>query len=243
MQSRLSILVNMVRAADLDLIEHYSKSNRICAEVRAKNGVKTTFMLSNSRGSDPRGDLNEQSRIRRFAVANGGASVADVMPVEAKTAAVVPPAPKPTEVKPAAIKDKPRQRITMKNMTTNAGAAALATQAQAPAVAVASKAAQELTPIEFYKLCEYVKQTDLTRSGEFEVAVMRSTDALGCAVSESAFREAMQAVGKTEPDDWTKVEEPHVVVARELLGVMVELGHNPSLAFIRLMNTFGKAQA
>jgi hypothetical protein len=98
-------------------------------------------------------------------------------------------------------------------------------------------ATRELTPIEFYKLCEWVKATDLSRSGEIEVAVIRATDALQCAVSEPAFREAMQAVGKTEPDDWTKVEEPHVVVARELYAVMQELGHSPSLAFCRLMQS------
>jgi hypothetical protein len=183
-------LVNMAKDVGLEVVGHYIKQNRVCIDTRAENGVEASFSLSNSSRSDVRGDLNEQSRMKRFARAN-------------------------------ALKQEPEetmQRETIKLKDSTA-------------------AAQELTPIEFYKLCEYIKSMDVSSASSLEVLTRGAASHLGATVSEASVREAMTATGTADPECWTPLAEPIVIVARELALLLEQLGHAKSSQLTRFLET------
>lgn len=191
-QSRTRDLVNMVKDAELEVVQHYSKAGRVCVDVRAPNGVERTFAIS-LRPGDVRGDLNEQSKIRRFAREN----------------TPIPPA---VELPPPVVKPKD----DMKKPTETA-------------------AATELTPREFYRLCELLKKVDLSTVASIEVAARHMGAELDMKISEEVLREAMEATDTPEPDAWNPLPEPHVVLARELEALLKQLGTDPSPQFKRLL--------
>jgi hypothetical protein len=183
----------MAKDVGLEVVSHYGKQNRVCVDVRAENGVTASFSLSNTSRSDVRGDLNEQSRMKRFARANG-----------------MPAAQQP--------EDTMQRTITLKKPTETA-------------------AAQELTPIEFYRLCEYIKSMDVASASSLEVLTRGAASHLGCNLSEASVREAMTATSTAEPECWTPLADPHTIIARELAALMESLGQTPSSQLKRYLAT------
>lgn len=99
----------------------------------------------------------------------------------------------------------------------------------------APEAAQELTPREFYRLCELLKKVDLTTVASLEVAARHMSAELDLKISEQILCEAMEATDTQEPDAWHPLPEPHVIMARELEALMKSLGQEPSPTFRRLL--------
>jgi hypothetical protein len=100
-----------------------------------------------------------------------------------------------------------------------------------------STAAKDLTPIEFYKLCEWLKGINCATLSGIDVLSRAASSALGQEISELTMREAMTATETPEPDAWHPLPDPHVVLARELEGLLKELGHQPSPTLRRLLAT------
>jgi hypothetical protein len=186
-------LVNMAKDVGLEVVSHHIKQNRVCIEARAENGASSSFSLSNSSRSDIRGDLNEQSRMKRFARAN--ASQAEQLPNQ----------------------DMQRDTIKLKKDET--------------------AAAQELTPIEFYRLCEWVKLARMNLHPNLAALALAASHDIGQTVSERAMGEAMQATNTKDPDHWTPLADPHTILARELEALLKQLGQPQSSQFTRLLET------
>lgn len=200
-QSRLRDLVRMVKETELEVVQHYSKSNRVCVDVRAANGVERSFSLS-LRPGDVRGDLNEQGKIRRFARENT-------------------PTPPAVEIPAPVVTVKPKRSIVK--------------PADQKADTTATPAAQQLTPIEFYRLCEWLKKQTAADFPSVDALALAGARYMGESVSEGTMREAMLATGTAEPESWTALPDPHVVLARELEALTKALGHEPSPIFRRLL--------
>ncbi|CAB3972306.1 MULTISPECIES: hypothetical protein [Burkholderia] len=132
----------------------------------------------------------------------------------------MPPPPPPVELPKPIITVKPR-RSTVKNPTDTK-------QAQP------SSAEQEMTPREFYRLCEWLKQVSIDVSG-IDVLARAASNALGQEISADTMREAMEVTGTPEPDAWNPLPDPHVVLAREIESLTKALGHEPSPHFRRLL--------
>ncbi|MFM0608628.1 hypothetical protein PQR05_29280 [Paraburkholderia sediminicola] len=223
MQNRIRDIVNMVKAFELELIQHYMKNGRACADVRAPNGVESTFSLSTGGGSDPRGDQIAQQKMRRFARANAAQ----------ESAAATPPAIA-AHAAPIASRNQTPKRTILK--TTTKTAEAISRIGAELAKAPVTMAAQDLTPTEFYRLCEWTKQQGtMAAHPNREAIALAATSMIGHTVSEDTIREAMEATEMKEPDHWTPPEEPNVILARELSALMKQLGNEPSPQFSRLL--------
>ncbi|AOJ09643.1 hypothetical protein [Burkholderia mayonis] len=200
-QSRTRVLVDMVKDAGLEVLQHYGKSSRVCVDARAPNGAERTFNLSLRQG-DLRGDLNQQAEIRRWARAN------------------MPPSPPAVDLPKPTITVKPRRSTVKKQNDTPQP----------------STTEQELTPREFYRLCEWLKQADCATVSGLDVLARAASNALGQEIGAETMKDAMDATETPEPDAWNPLPEPHVVVARELDALMRQLGHEPSAHFRRLLS-------
>ena len=187
--ARMRLLRDMVLDAGLEIVSTGTKNNRVAIEAKAPNGLTRTFQLSTSSRIDPRGDMNEHGRIKRFAREN--------------------PAP---------------------------GAAPQHDEDEMPK---ATPAAQELTPVEFYKLCERVKQADLSKFADIEIAAQSASTYSEKVISVDVLREAMGATDTPEPEAWTKLPEPAALLARELAAIQAALGQEPSALFKRYLETLG----
>jgi hypothetical protein len=106
----------------------------------------------------------------------------------------------------------------------------------------ASDAAIELTPTEFYKLCEHTKGVAWDQMSDLEAFAQAASTAIGHTVSEATAKEAMEATGTATPEHWMAPLEPHVVLARELSALLTQLGHQPSRHFTRLLEQISREQ-
>lgn len=102
-----------------------------------------------------------------------------------------------------------------------------------------SAAAQDLTPVEFYRLCEWTKLQPLDQHPGAEAMAVAATIYIGHPVSEGTLREAMTATTIEEPEHWNPPGDPQLVVAWELGLLMKQLGVEPSKAFARLLASIG----
>lgn len=213
MNNRTRDLVNMVKDAGLEVVEHYRKHSSVCVDARAPNGVERSFHLL-EKSSSTRADLDVQTRIRRFARENP-APGADTLVETIET-----PLPAPEPRAPAA-QLKPQKRIlkVMKEKITN----------------VTTAAEQELTMAEFYRLCEWTKKTVGPNVPSLAALALLATSFIGHTVSEKAVHEAMMATETPEPECWNPPKEPHIIVALELEKFMRSLGAEPSEALLNLL--------
>ncbi|MGX0136367.1 hypothetical protein [Cupriavidus metallidurans] len=195
--SRVRDLTNMARGAGLEVLRTYQKHSSTYADVRAPNGVETSFFVLSNQGKG-KDDLDCQTRMRRFARQN--------------------PAPAPVE-KPES--PAPRRTLTVKKEPTT----------------TASSAEQDLTPKEFYRLCEWIKGTNMGPILSLEALALFATKHIGQPVSEGAVTEAMEATGTPRPEGWDKLPEPNVIMANELAALFKSLGHVPSRNFERMLAT------
>ncbi|MDN7179054.1 hypothetical protein M0D69_13735 [Caballeronia sp. SEWSISQ10-4 2] len=187
---RKRLLLDMVKDAGLEVVTVGMKNNRVAVDARAGNGLTATFQLSTSSKSDPRGDMNENGRIKRFARQNPAPGAAPQI----------------------------EEEEAMSNTTP---------------------AAKELTQIEFYRLCEWLKIQDLATYASLEVLTAAAARICSHNVSEATVREAMTATGVTDPEVWTAIPDPQIVLARELAAIQYALGHEPSSLFRRYLETLG----
>lgn len=220
MDWRTKDLVRMAHQADLEVIGHYRKGVRFYADTRAPNGVEMTFSLSSGRPEDTRGDLNELSRMKRFARSNPAPQRVPVTPP------VVEP-PKEESAPPIA------HSTPTKTKTLTMSKAKIVTQT--PASPPGLTQAHDLTPTEFYRLCEWIKVQPLANIPSFDGMAMLASKHAGRGLADSTVREAMAATAIEEPEHWNLPKEPHIIVALELEKFMKSLGAEPSEAFLSLL--------
>lgn len=109
------------------------------------------------------------------------------------------------------------------------------TMQKAPAKTQAAKSTvQTLTPVDFYKVCEWLKAQAMPTFPSLEALTLGAAKHISSAVHESDISTAMETVGISEPPHWSEPTDPHTILVRELANMMKELGHAASPAFSRL---------
>lgn len=211
MDRRQKDIMTMAEHAELAVVGCEKKNSRQYATLVAENGVKRTFSISIGSKGDARGDLNELGAMKRFSRENRvlpGTPPAD--PRMPAAPAVPPQSPFPVESprKPRTMTTEPK-KTTMKLPTKTATVSAL-------------------TPVDFYKVCEWAKAQELATVPCLEAMAMLAGQRLGQAVPEDEMKLVMDTIGIKEPAHWSEPTDPHAIVARELLHIMKKLGEEPS---------------
>lgn len=99
----------------------------------------------------------------------------------------------------------------------------------------------ELTPKEFYTLCEWVKATKLLASCALEQLCDAATMETGAFIQAEVMCEAMEATGTPAPEHWTAMPPAPELIARELATMMEALGTKPSALFSRYLKSLETA--
>ncbi len=92
----------------------------------------------------------------------------------------------------------------------------------------------QLAPIDFYKVCEWIKTQQMTTFPNMEALALGAAKHIGSAVNEADITTAMDATSISEPAHWSEPTDPHAILVRELSTMMKELGVTESPAFTRL---------
>lgn len=92
----------------------------------------------------------------------------------------------------------------------------------------------QLAPIDFYKVCEWLKSQPLATFPNLEALTLGAAKHIGSTVTDADVTTAMDATGIAEPAHWSEPTDPHAIVVRELSMMMKELGVAASPAFARL---------
>lgn len=200
MDRRQKDIVTMAEQADLVAVSAEKRSSRQYLTCRAENGVERSFSISMGSRSDPRGDLNELSLMKRFARENRMPTIADIQPTQPM---------KSTE---------PQKKATLTMQKTAAKTAPAA----------------QLSPVDFYKVCEWLKHQPLATFPNLEALTLGAAKHIGGAVTEADITTAMGATSISEPVHWSEPTDPHTILVRELSTMMKELGVTASPAFARL---------
>lgn len=195
MERRQKDIITMAEQADLAAVRTEKRLGRQWITCSAENGVEREFSISLSARGDPRGDLNELGKMRRFAREN-------------KAAASSQPEPTPTQT-------TPKKTLTMPKQA----------------------AVTALSPVNFYRVCEWVKEQDLANFPNMEALALGAAKHVGAEVPEDEMKLAMATTGRKEPEHWSEPTDPHAILARELGRMMKELGVKKSPAFERLFAT------
>lgn len=211
MERRQKDIMTMAEHADLTVVSCEKKNSRQYAVLLAENGVKRTFSISMGSRSDARGDLNELGSMKRFARENrlppavGG--IGNPEATAARSTQTTEPDPSP----------KAMTNPAKKTMSL-------------PAKSIAPT----LSPVDFYKVCEWLKEQNLANIPCMEALAMLAGQWLGSGVPEDEIKLVMETIGIKEPAHWSEPTDPQAIIARELSRVMKELGAKPSAAFERL---------
>lgn len=92
------------------------------------------------------------------------------------------------------------------------------------------------TPIEFYKLCEWIKKEDLEKHADIKALAQVAGVEVAPSVGEvHTVSEAIQATGLAGPEHWLPPVDPIRALTRELSLFMEALGNKPSPTFTRLL--------
>ena len=94
--------------------------------------------------------------------------------------------------------------------------------------------ASQMAPIDFYKVCEWLKTQPLATFPNLEALPLGAAKHISSAVTEADINTAMDATGISEPPHWSEPTDPHAILVRELSTMMKELGVASSPAFARL---------
>lgn len=92
----------------------------------------------------------------------------------------------------------------------------------------------QLSPVDFYKVCEWLKAQALPTFPNLEALALGAAKHIGSSVSEADVTTAMSATSISEPAHWAEPTDPQTIVVRELLNVMKDLGASASPAFAAL---------
>lgn len=228
MDKRHKEMQTLLANAGLEAGRIYDQKGRVHGEGTAPNGRTQVFSLSGGSRGDPRGDLNEHARMKRFAKANPKLTTAASQPTQLQAALqrasilAAPPIEKrritidleQPESAPPASDPPPPSTMTM--------------PAPKPTPTAAAKQIRKLTQIEFYQLCEWLKGAklqDVATFAELERLAHKGTD---IDVSASTIREAYAATKLELPEKLRAPAPPdHVVVAKILSDFMRKLGEAP----------------
>ena len=191
MDRRQKDITTMAEQAELTALRCGKRSGRQFIQCRADNGVEREFSISLGSKSDPRGDQNELSAMKRFARENAEQT------------------PQP----------KTRETLSMQKDKAN------------PALKIS---VAQLAPVDFYKVCEWLKSQPLATFPDLEALALGAAKHIGSAVTEADITTAMDATSITAPAHWAEPTDPHAIIVRELATMMKELGHAASPAFARL---------
>ena len=197
MDRRQKDITTMAELAELTALCCEKRNGRQHVRCRADNGVERDFSISLGSRSDPRGDQNELSAMRRFARENAEQT----------------PQPKTRETLTMQ-KDKAKPTIKID-----------------PNLEPVVKA---LSPVDFYRACEWLKLQTLTTFPDMEALVLGAAKHIETAFLVDDMKVAMETVGISEPPHWSEPTDPHTILVRELATMMKELGHAASPAFARL---------
>lgn len=195
MDRRQKDIITMAEQAELTAVRTEKRNCRQFITCRADNGVEREFSVSTGSRSDPRGDQNELSAMKRFAREN-----AEQTP---KT------------------QPKPRETLSMTKATTKTDAAA-------------TTSVQALTPVDFYRACEWVKAQSLANFPNMEALVLGAAKHIESAFMVSDMQVVMKTIGISEPAHWAEPTDPQTILVRELHSMMKDLGVTASPAFARL---------
>lgn len=92
----------------------------------------------------------------------------------------------------------------------------------------------QLPPIDFYKVCEWLKAQQLATFPNLEALTLGAAKHIGGTVTEADITTAMNATSISEPAHWSEPTDPNAILVRELSTMMKELGVTESPAFTRL---------
>ncbi|AVQ84257.1 hypothetical protein C4F17_26730 [Variovorax sp. PMC12] len=195
----------MAEHAGLTAVRAERRNARIYLVCSGENGAEREFSISLGNRSDPRGDLNQLSLMKRFARENT---------VARDTAAAPTTTNQPT-------------MTTKKNTRTPT----------APSI--------ELSPLDFYRLCEWLKTkaSEISALPSFDAMALAITQHIGQPVENGTIQQAMQVTGVAEPVHWSDPTDPTLVLARELATLMKSLGAAQSAAFAKLVGQLHKVPA
>ena len=153
--------------------------------------LQRRFSISLGGKSDPRGDQNELSAMKRFARENAEQTT----------------------------QPKNRETLTMQKEKAK------------PAIKISTA---QLAPIDFYKVCEWLKGQPLATFPNLEALTLGAAKHIASTVTDADIKTAMDATGIAEPEHWSEPTDPHAILVRELSTMMKELGVTESPAFSRL---------
>ncbi|RKP44735.1 hypothetical protein [Pararobbsia silviterrae] len=211
MTNRARDIKHLAERAGLEVVRVQRESNRMCAVLRAPNGVERSFSIATGK-CDSAGDNLASMHMRRFLRENPAPEAAT-------------PSTEPT--KKAAQMSEKRPTLTAKSSPTPA--------ASGP-VSSASRAAEELTPREFHRLCLWVV-SEASKHPSAESLAVAATTHFEHAISAETVTHAMDVAECPQPEAWTPLPEPTVVLANEIAILLKSLGTDPSPQFRRLMET------
>lgn len=224
MQSRHRDLLNIVRSVDgLEVIEHYTTNGRAEVNLRAPNGRSRKFFLS-LRSGTLRNDINTKKAIERFALENIPANpVIPASPEKVRSLKAVSTNPQTNGAK--------RPTLTVPKIVD------VMQESIKPQAAVSERA---LTNIEFFQLCRWVGDADLTDYCDADAAGAAASTQFGVFINADIIREVLTLLKKDEPAGWAAVLDPITVLADQLAAIMTDLNIKPTPDFIKLARQLHK---
>jgi len=226
---RLNLLKRFALENNLDLLETGTDGTRWFAEVQAQNGAKSRFTLPKKEG-DIRGDLNEQSRIKRFAQNNvatmtlpsvPAASENDVqVTVRRKLAIVMAATGEPPAQPPAA----PPPATAMERGPVPEGVDSVLDKKEPV------RRLRRLTQAQFYALIKLLEQIDTMKFYSHDDLAKHCSKELGIEIAETSTKDACKLLGKTTQYQHNRLQpgpKPHehtAIVARCLVQLFEHLG-------------------
>lgn len=104
----------------------------------------------------------------------------------------------------------------------------------AKAPAPTHPATEQLSPVVFYRVAEWLKSQKLANFPTLEALALQAAQQVATPVSEEDMRLVLTTIGIQEPAHWSEPTDPQAIIVRELANVMKKLGEAPTSAFERL---------
>lgn len=236
MNKRVALLKHMLDDAGLTLVEFKDKHDgRVTCVANAGTEETRIFSITLKEG-DRRGDLNEASRMRRFARECGtpatqlAEKLKPVVEEFKKVAAVAPPkTPPPTDY--LGWKNPPPSEPSARVEAPTLLEAKPMTKAVRPIPSNKGMKLARLTMDEQYRLIEWVKTQDITTYKNIDELNKAAAAFLKLPVADATLHKAMAIAGVKFERRKPINQKAHVftapILARNLLRVMEQLGIQP----------------
>lgn len=99
---------------------------------------------------------------------------------------------------------------------------------------IAANAAEQLSPVVFYRAAEWLKGQKLANFPTLEALALQAAQQVATPVTEEDMRLVLTTIGIQEPAHWSEPTDPQAILVRELSLIMKRLGETPTPAFDRL---------